>query len=198
MKKIGSGDDTMFWLDRWIIKSTLKTSFPKAYKLECHKHYKISDRLQNGVINWEWKSTPRTMDQISEINTLATTVCDFQAMPGRDKWVFTISSDGIFHIDVLRMKIDRWNMPSFETLLKWIHEIPLKVTYFMWWENLDRIPTTCALLKRGIQLASPLCTYCEKDDEDASHVILRCAMYGNWCSVGVTFPMYSLTLWRNC
>nr|KAJ0219780.1 hypothetical protein LSAT_V11C200069600 [Lactuca sativa] len=56
--------------------------------------------------------------------------------------------------------------------------------------NLDRIPTACALLKRGIQLDSPICTYCGTAKEDASHVILRCPMamqvwdwVFRWCDI---------------
>ncbi|CAI9281688.1 unnamed protein product [Lactuca saligna] len=105
---------------------------------------------------------------------LTTTVRDYQLMDGRDKWMCTLSSDGVFHVDALRFQIDCSNIPSMETHLRWIHEIPLKVTCFIWRANLDRIPTACALLKRGIQLESPLCTYCGNEEEDASHVILRC------------------------
>ncbi|CAI9303946.1 unnamed protein product [Lactuca saligna] len=127
-------------------------------------------------MNWEWKSTPRTVDQISEINMLTNTVGDYQLMDGRDKWRCTLSSDGAFHVDALRFKIDCWNIPLMETHLKWIHEIPLKVTCFIWRANLDRIPTACALLKRGIQLDSPICTYYRTAEEDISHVLLRCPM----------------------
>nr|KAJ0197364.1 hypothetical protein LSAT_V11C700352090 [Lactuca sativa] len=190
IKKIGSGDETMFWLDKWFGGSTLKDSFPEAYKLEGHKHCKISNRIQHGTMNWEWKSTPRTVDQISEINMLTNTVSDYQLIDGRDKWRCTLSSDGAFHVDALRFKIDCWNIPSMETHLKWIHEIPLKVTCFIWRANLDRIPTACALLKRGIQLDSPICTYCGTAEEDASHVLLRCPMamqvwdwVFRWCDI---------------
>nr|KAJ0216241.1 hypothetical protein LSAT_V11C300125010 [Lactuca sativa] len=190
MKKIGSGEETMFWLDRWIGDSTLKTSFPEAYNLERNKHCKISDRLQNGIINWEWKSAPRTPELVSEINMLASRIRDFQTVQGNDKWVCTLSSDGIFHVDRLRIQIDRWNLPTLETPLKWIHEIPLKVTCFMWRANLERIPTACALLKGGIQLTSPICSYCENAEEDASHVLFRCPMAAkvwewvlSWCDL---------------
>nr|KAJ0224075.1 hypothetical protein LSAT_V11C200069590 [Lactuca sativa] len=135
IKKIGSGDETMFWLDKWIGGSTLKDSFSEAYKLEGHKHCKISNRLQHGTMNWEWKSTPRTVDKISEINMLTNTVGDYQLMDGRDKWRCTLSSDGVFHVDALRFKIDCWSIPSMETHLKCIHEIPLKVTCFIWRAN---------------------------------------------------------------
>nr|KAJ0215457.1 hypothetical protein LSAT_V11C300123840 [Lactuca sativa] len=190
MKKIGSGEETMFWLDKWIGDSTLKTSFPEAYNLKCNKHYKISDRLQNGFINWEWKSAPRTPELVSEINLLASRIRDFQIAQGNDKWVCTLSSDGIFHVDRLRIQIDRWNLPTLETPLKWIHEIPLKVTCFMWRANLEKIPTACALLKRGIQLTSPICSYCENAEEDAYHVLFRCPMAAkvwewvlSWCDL---------------
>nr|KAJ0188467.1 hypothetical protein LSAT_V11C900489130 [Lactuca sativa] len=145
------------------------------------------------ITKWIWRlkvDNSGLWSKISEINMLTTTVRDFQLMNGRDKWMCTLSSDGVFYVDALRLKIDCWNMPLVETPLRWIHEITLKVTCFMWRANLDRIPTACALLKRGIQLESPLCTYCENEEEDASHVILRCPMVVQvwewvfrWCDI---------------
>ncbi|CAI9283147.1 unnamed protein product [Lactuca saligna] len=144
VKKIGAGEETMFWLDRWIGDSTLKTSFPEAYKLERYKHCKISDRLQNGDLIWDWKSVPRTLESVSEIALLVSRISDFQTVQGNDKWVCTLASDG--------------------------------VTCFMWRAKLERIPTACALLKRGIRITSPICSYCKNAEEDTAHVLFRCSM----------------------
>nr|KAJ0203968.1 hypothetical protein LSAT_V11C500292530 [Lactuca sativa] len=189
-KKIGSGDDTMFWLDRWTGGNTLKTSFPEMYKLERHKHCKISDRLYDGRCNWNWKEIPTTLEQVREFHMLINGVNMFQLVAQSDRWVCNLSSDGVFHVNTLRTQIDWRNMMPGEVSLKWTHEVPLKVNCFIWRAKLDRLPTARALTRRGIQLMSALCPYCELEEEDTAHALFRCPLaskvweyVGHWCNI---------------
>ncbi|CAI9277338.1 unnamed protein product [Lactuca saligna] len=183
----------MFWHDRWIGDATLKESFPELYKLERKKRCKISERIKPGDISWDWKASPTLTVQLSEADTLLDLVCNFQLNSRRDEWICSISSDKVFHVDVLRSKIDGRNTltPTGEGLINRIHEVPLKVNCFMWRASMDRIPTATALLKRGVQNVTSTCSYCELEDEDVNHVILRCLMAVKvwewviiWCGLG--------------
>nr|KAJ0224599.1 hypothetical protein LSAT_V11C100034420 [Lactuca sativa] len=74
--------------------------------------------------------------------------------------------------------------------LKWTHEVPWKVNYFIWRAKLYRLPTARALTRRGIQIMSVLCPYCELEEEDTAHVLFRCPMASkvweyvcHWCNI---------------
>lgn len=125
-----------------------------------------------------------------EIEGLTYRVCNIHIVTRNDKWVCNISSDGIFHVNVLRTQIDWRNMMPGEISTNWIHDISLKINCFMWRAKLDRIPTACALMKRGIQITSDICTYCESDMEDTTHVLFRCPVASKvwewiflWCKI---------------
>nr|KAJ0227946.1 hypothetical protein LSAT_V11C100034440 [Lactuca sativa] len=90
------------------------------------------------------------MEQLREIQMLSNGVNTFHSADQSDRWVCNLSSDGVFHVNALRTQIDRRNMMSGEVSIKWTHEVPLKVNYFIWREKLDRLPTACALTRRGI------------------------------------------------
>lgn len=93
-----------------------------------------------------------------DIEGLTNRVCNFQTVAQSDKWVCNMSSDGIFHVNALRTRIDWRNLMTGEVTINWTHEIPLKVNCFMWRAKLDRIPTACALLRRSIQITSAICS----------------------------------------
>lgn len=87
-------------------------------------------------------------------------------------------------------RFDWRNMMPGEVSLKWTHEVPLKVNCFIWRAKLDRLPTARALTRRGIQLMSALCPYCELEEEDTAHALFRCPLaskvweyVGHWCNI---------------
>ncbi|MEX5533362.1 hypothetical protein, partial [Pseudomonas syringae] len=66
-REIKSGDDTLFWLDKWQGAVTLKEAFPDLFQLERHKHCRVKDRVVAGSINWSWKSATTAAQQVSSL-----------------------------------------------------------------------------------------------------------------------------------
>ena len=92
----------------------------------------------------------------------------------------------------------RYNLDSRDQLdaegnvIRWIHDVPLKVTCMVWRANLGRLPTACELIKRGVTIATPICSYCGNEDEDVTHVLWRCSMAKTvwlwvfkWCDIPI-------------
>ena len=46
VKRVERGDDTLFWLDRWIGNLSLKISFPELYQMDKKKRCKVLERVQ--------------------------------------------------------------------------------------------------------------------------------------------------------
>ena len=55
IRKVGQGDATRFWKDRWCGGNLLKDTFSRLYRLSSQKNYTIQQLgvWDNGV--WRWK-----------------------------------------------------------------------------------------------------------------------------------------------
>ncbi|CAH1422507.1 unnamed protein product [Lactuca virosa] len=96
----------------------------------------------------------------------------FQPSASGDHWKYRLSRDGDYYVNVLRHKIDRSSAHLGVHCIDWIHEVPIKVLCFVWRAYLGRIPYACALLCRGIQLSSLVCSFCSYVAEDANHILV--------------------------
>nr|GFB59929.1 RNA-directed DNA polymerase, eukaryota, reverse transcriptase zinc-binding domain protein [Tanacetum cinerariifolium] len=43
--KVGNGNSTSFWVDKWCIEGVLKDRFPRMYALELDKNVTVADKL---------------------------------------------------------------------------------------------------------------------------------------------------------
>ena len=81
-------------------------------------------------------------------------------------------------------------------VVPWRKEVPKKVLCFTWRAVMGRLPTADALIRRGIQVTSPMCSRCNIDSETADHILVSCpiarSVWGDvwrWC--GVADPVQS-------
>ncbi|KAL4571000.1 hypothetical protein LXL04_017750 [Taraxacum kok-saghyz] len=77
-------------------------------------------------------------------------------------------------------------------VVKWTHDVPIKVMCFIWRANQGRIPTMTELEKRGIPIEDRICGYCSQVEEDCSHILWHCSFVATvwhwifkWCDVHI-------------
>lgn len=77
-----------------------------------------------------------------------------------------------------------------EVIIPWIHDIPIKVTTFIWKANQGCIPSNLALKNRGVTVVNTTCSQCHFEDEDTGHILIRCPVAGivwdlifKWCDI---------------
>ncbi|GKA75418.1 RNA-directed DNA polymerase, eukaryota [Tanacetum coccineum] len=56
-----------------------------------------------------------------------------------------------------------------------------KINVFAWRARLDRLPTRCNLLYRGVEIESSLCPVCGLLPEDISHILFKCDLAVSIC-----------------
>jgi len=91
-----------------------------------------------------------------------------------DGWTCGITDDGMYRVNALRYIIDSPQQTPTTEIIKWTHDVPLKVLCFVWRANLGRIPTVTELIKRGITVTSLNCTHCSTEEEDTIHALWSC------------------------
>ncbi|KAJ0824256.1 hypothetical protein HanRHA438_Chr17g0790531 [Helianthus annuus] len=54
--KLGRGDKTLFWLDKWAGNQPLKDVFPGLFTVETYKFCIVLQRysIMDGIITWSW------------------------------------------------------------------------------------------------------------------------------------------------
>lgn len=82
---IGEGDSTMFWKQRWVGDSCLKSRFPHLYRLSIQKNSKVRDMgsWQHGVWCWSfhWRRDLSTRE-LSQKDDLLVALRDCQLRQG--------------------------------------------------------------------------------------------------------------------
>ncbi|KAI3506473.1 hypothetical protein L1887_28832 [Cichorium endivia] len=193
VKKVGSGRNTLFWLDKWIGDSALKSKFPMLYNLESRKRSTVADRVSGVGFVWDRDTNLLSSDQLSELHQLRRLLGSCCLVDEPDQWICPWSPDGKFHVDIIRSRLD--NIASSRSsidgpFIEWIPEVPTKVLSCIWKANLDRLPTKVELEKRGISLDSTLCVHCINGVDASDHILVNCSYAKvvwqsifHWCKI---------------
>lgn len=80
------------------------------------KRCKVKDRVQHGRMICE-KSQPISDEQVYNLNMLISRLSTFQPTVRLDKWTCGLSNDGIYHVNVLRSKLDYYQRINDEVII---------------------------------------------------------------------------------
>ena len=94
----------------------------------------------------------------------------------RDRWRWTLGEDGEFKVKdltcLIEEKILQVESGGQDTL--WNKLVPKKVNIFAWGALKGRLPVWVELDRRGIDLDSVLCVYCNDSVESCTHCLVTC------------------------
>ncbi|GJV24186.1 RNA-directed DNA polymerase, eukaryota [Tanacetum coccineum] len=91
-----------------------------------------------------------------------------------DRWVWSLSGDGVFQVKDIRRLLDESFLPKDNTATRWVKFIPIKINVFAWKVSIDRLPTRMNLLRRDIHVPDFFCPICKDSTEDSSHLFFSC------------------------
>ncbi|GKD18914.1 RNA-directed DNA polymerase, eukaryota [Tanacetum coccineum] len=126
--KIGNGDNTSFWKDKWHNEGVLKDVFPRLYALERHQNVNIHTKLIDyGLVNsfrrnprkWVWKNF-----KLDNLSRLVSTITLSSAV---DRYVWSLENSGEFSVKSIRQVIDANCFPVIHSATRWVKSVPLKV-----------------------------------------------------------------------
>ncbi|XP_071694366.1 uncharacterized protein [Rutidosis leptorrhynchoides] len=136
----------------------------------------IKDRITEDGFVWQWRHTPpgRAAGEFVELNRLLSE-CSFDRSR-KDKWRWSMSTDGSFKVKILVSKIDQLILPPVypQQITLRNNLVPKKVDIFVWRALLKRLSVRVELDRRGIDLHSVLCPVCDDVVESVDHSIIFC------------------------
>ncbi|GJR63333.1 RNA-directed DNA polymerase, eukaryota [Tanacetum coccineum] len=172
-KRIGDGNRTRFWVDKWIGDKPLQDHFPRLFALELDKEVLVVDKMKV-VVTHSFRRPVRAgseHQQMVELNSLMESVSLSQS---HDRWICDLAGDGEFRVKEVRNSLDNLFLPSHFEPTRWVKYIPIKINVFAWRARRDYLPTRANLNRRGIILDSSTCPLCQSSEEDIHHVLFRC------------------------
>nr|GEX88954.1 RNA-directed DNA polymerase, eukaryota [Tanacetum cinerariifolium] len=111
--------------------------------------------------------------QFSELSSIIESVSLSSSL---DRWVCSMSSDGVFSVKEVRIAIDDLYLLSHSESTRWVKAVPIKVNIFVCRARRDCLPTRTNLVRRGVFVESSSCPLCFAGEEDVHHVVFRCSL----------------------
>jgi hypothetical protein len=185
-KKVGSGNNTLFWSDIWVGEQPLRERFPRLYGISTQKEGLIANLgvWIDGGWRWnlEWRRHFFVWEQPLYLQ-LVNVIEQFQPNQREDVWNwrenvedgFTVKScyDLLYKTFRVDGEIDSLKKFVFSNI--WRCAAPSKVCAFSWQLVLRRIPTRDNLWRRRMVPDDQLsCTFCDSAFETPTHLFLHC------------------------
>ncbi|GKC14822.1 RNA-directed DNA polymerase, eukaryota [Tanacetum coccineum] len=126
-KRVGDGHTTRFWYDNWVSNQPFRVR-----------------SVRDGFERQQW----------TDLNSLSGSVI---LSSFKDRWICDLNGDGEFRVKEVRIILDDILLPFDTDATRWVKYILIKINVFAWRARLDRLPTRCNLIRRGVVLDSSLC-----------------------------------------
>lgn len=195
---IGDGHLINFWGDPWLHDVPLRNIYPNLFRLEKYKWVKVASRIrcENNIktMVWDWRYSPSSFEQVTELFQLLSDIHEFEWQRGQDYWKWTKEKDGRFTVASAKRLLSDRSSHTNHSLINWKGWVPLKCKIMVWRVARNRIPTTSELIKRGVNIQQPGCSFCQEELETTLHIFTGCPYshevwirLEDWCKLSHTF-----------
>ncbi|GKE68528.1 hypothetical protein Tco_1526600, partial [Tanacetum coccineum] len=90
--KIGNGDNTSFWKDKWHNEGVLKDVFPRLYALERHQNVTIHTKLIDYSLVNSFRRNPRSGVEEFQLDNLSRLVSTITLSSAVDRYVWSLEN----------------------------------------------------------------------------------------------------------
>lgn len=195
--KLGNGETVYFWEDVWTEGGPIMAHFPGLYRIAKLKHITVKAFLEL----WElgnsnenlWNRKLFARDN-TDLELLSNTISRLVLSPIKDSLIW-IPGKGTFSTKACTSLIWQRTAPGTNASPIWHNiwsmKVPPKIVLFLWKVQWLILPTKSLLSKR-MQNISPICTWCQKEEETINHLFWECEIAGwVWDFIGKWWSMHS-------
>nr|GEV55637.1 RNA-directed DNA polymerase, eukaryota, reverse transcriptase zinc-binding domain protein [Tanacetum cinerariifolium] len=147
--KLGNGDKTMFWDDKWCAGDSLKDRFSQMYALESSKQITVGLKLSHPNLASSFRRYPRGGIEMEQFVKIEDAVNEINLTRTDDRWVWDLESTGVFSVSSIRNLIDEKTLPvtDFKTISNKL--VSIKINILTWKIMRNSLPTRFNISRRG-------------------------------------------------
>ncbi|PNY13834.1 cysteine-rich receptor-like protein kinase [Trifolium pratense] len=168
-RKVGNGEETLFWKDRWLEGGSLSIHFNRLFELAIDKNITVADMYRRGWVvggnGWRWRRHLFAWEEDLVLECCVVLENLFLQVDVLECCVYHL----LTHLVPIMMTAHKdviWNKVA-----------PLKVSLFAWRLLNNRLPSKDNLTRRGMHLEdSALCLGGCGVAETIDHLIIGCEM----------------------
>ncbi|GJR28996.1 RNA-directed DNA polymerase, eukaryota, reverse transcriptase zinc-binding domain protein [Tanacetum coccineum] len=196
-KKLGNGENTSFWDDKWHDDGPFKSLYPRLHALETCKSISVASKLSRPSLIHSFRRPPKGGVEEEQFSLLGSRTIGISLPNMCDRWFWSLESSCDFAVKYTRFCIDDNILPKNDVPTRWAKIIPIKVNIHAWKVFLDKIPTRLNLSLRGMDIPSILCPLCNSAAESTSHIFFSCSLARQvWNKFLRWWEMYSISFDR--
>nr|GEX44056.1 putative RNA-directed DNA polymerase, eukaryota, reverse transcriptase zinc-binding domain protein [Tanacetum cinerariifolium] len=159
-KKVGNGENTMFWDELWKGEVLFKNLFPRLYALELVKNISVANKMAQPSVEYSFRRNIRGGAEQVQMASLLSLLEGLILLNMMDRWMWSISGDEKFYVSSVRNYIDDKILRTVRSKTQWCKFVPIKVKILSWRIKLNNLPTRLNLSRRGLELQTILCPSC--------------------------------------
>ena len=168
--RVGNGQATRFWEDKWLNNTTLREQFPNLFNIVRNKTSLVAEVMSHANLNLSFRR-PIVGIKLVELQNLVHLLAPVTLNLLRDTFVWGAHRDGTF--STRSMYYILINNPNFNSnCVLWKLKLPLKIKIFLWYLGRGVTLTKDNLAKRRWQ-GSPKCSFCNQN-ESIQHLFFDC------------------------
>ncbi|GKE63485.1 RNA-directed DNA polymerase, eukaryota [Tanacetum coccineum] len=161
-------------MDTWILDVPFSVRFPRIYALERDKYASVAAKWGAPSFDNSFRRQARDGAECEQWSVLLSVLGTVTISSSNDRWFCDLNGEGEFRVKEIRSTLDDLLLPSAGEATRWVKFIPIKINVFAWRARLDRLPTRCNLINRGVIMDSSLCPLCGLVPEDSHHIFFQC------------------------
>nr|GEW15513.1 RNA-directed DNA polymerase, eukaryota, reverse transcriptase zinc-binding domain protein [Tanacetum cinerariifolium] len=137
--KLGNGDNTLFWEDKWCKGGVLKDLFPRLYALELIRKSTVSVKLSESSLENSFRRKVRSGVEEVHLGDLYELISTVTLSPSVDRYVWSLENSMEFSVASIRKIIDGKRFQDVTSLTRWVKSVPIKVNIIGWKIKIDAL-----------------------------------------------------------
>ncbi|GKE61909.1 hypothetical protein Tco_1512276, partial [Tanacetum coccineum] len=95
-RKLGNGENTLFWEDIWLGDSSLKTKFPRLFALESCKGISVAEKMGHSFLHHSFRRLPKGGAEDEQYMNLCSNTSKALLSNMLDRWAWSLNASGDF------------------------------------------------------------------------------------------------------